>query len=301
MRLEIERGDQNVSIGYFQSVAYAYLAQPSQVAACPADRAGRRAVEDKYFQQTFMLQLFELERINNFRQAIDLISEYIERYPTAEENGVYRLRQIEYHRLLGDDVSPDDLQPFIDGKHGDAASKQAKALQWFYASPNRALVGLNANGGGRLFIDGKEIVAGDHPFNLFVNGVELGSGAHTLAAEVRYTRQDAWLVASVRTHDGLIATGPGTEAARNVPADWMTSSAQGNWLAVNMQQIPRGVPDAPYIGGIPNAFVLMQSKAYPVTAQDWGYYRDTGYFRVKFNAPVEDWPTFAPIMTGLER
>ena len=54
------------------------------------------------------------------------------------------------------------------------------------------------------------------------------------------------------------------------------------------------------IGGVPNAFVLMQSKAYPVTAQDWGYYRDTGYFRVKFDAPIETWPDFAPIMTGLE-
>ncbi|MFH0907595.1 MAG: glycoside hydrolase family 172 protein [bacterium] len=301
-RLEIERGDQNVSIGHFQSIAYAYLAQPSQVAECPADRATRRAVEDRYAQQTFMLQLFELERINNFQQAIDLIAEYIERHPDAEENGVYRLRRLEYRRLLGETVTPEAMQPFIDGRHGDAAAKQAKVLQWFYAEPNRALVGLNANGGGRLFIDGKEVVSGDHPFNLFVNGVELGDGPHMMAAEVQYTRQDAWLVASIRTHDGLVATGPNTEATRLAKADWASnSSASESWVPVTMQQIPRGVPDAPFIGGVPNAFVLMQSKAYPVSAQDWGYHRDTGYFRVKFEAPIKGWPSFAPIMTGLDR
>ncbi len=299
--LEIERGDQNVSVGHFQSVAYAYLAQPSPVAACPQDRKDRRAVADNFSRQTFMLQLFELERINNFEKAKDLIAEYIERYPGAEENGVYQLRSLEYRRLLGEAVAPEEYQPFVAGKFGAAAAQQAKILTWLYGAPNRALVGLNSNGGGKLFIDGKEIVAGDHPFNLFVNGVELGGGPHILAAQVTYQRQDAWMHAAIRTQSGLVGTGPGTESSRTLKSDWTTNPEQDTWLPVTMQQIPRGVPDAPYLGGVPNAFVLMQSKAYAVAAQDWGYYRDTGYFRLKFTMPIEGWPTFAPIMTGLDR
>ena len=56
----------------------------------------------------------------------------------------------------------------------------------------------------------------------------------------------------------------------------------------------RGTPDAPMIGGIPNAFVLLPSKAFAIRAQDWGYYQGKSYFRVDFTTPLTGSPAFTP-------
>lgn len=301
LRVQIERGDQNVSYAWFQSTAYAYLSTPASVARVPADRNARRAVEERYNRQTTMLQLLELERMNNLQQCIDLLSEYRERYPDAEENATYALRTLEYRRLLGESVSDTEYQPFLDGQHGQAAAEQAKLLQWYRAEPNRALVGMNVNGKARLFLNGQEVMSGDQPYALQVAGVSLGTGPHHLAAQVEWQRQDAWFMAAVITANGFAGTGPGSHGIRNAPADWRTGPVSEAWQLMGGRDSARGVPDAPFIGGVPNAFPLMQAKCYPVSVADWGYYRGTAYYRMDFPAPLTTSPDFAARMTGLAK
>jgi hypothetical protein len=301
LKVQIERGDQNVSHGWFQSTAFAYLQAPGPVAAVPADRAARRAVEERYQRQTTMLQLLELERMNNYQQAIDLLAEYRERFPDAEENATYALRTLEYRRLLGEDVPEAEYLPFLDGRQGAAAAEQAKLLQWFRAAPNRALVGMNVNGQARLFLNGQEVLSGDQPYALQVAGVTLGDGPQQLAAQVEWRRQDAWFMAAVMTTNGFAGTGPGSRGIRAAPADWRTGPLTDAWQLMGGRDSARGVPDAPFIGGVPNAFPLMQAKAYPVGAADWGYYRGTAYYRMDFQAPLTTWPDFAVRMTGLAK
>ena len=301
IHVEIERGDQNVSHAYFQSVAYAYLAAPTAVLPCTLDR-NRRAVEDPNFQRTLMVQLIELERMNNFGKAADLAAEYVEHFPKSEAAGVLQFRILEYRRLLGGNITDADYRPFLEGKYGAEAVSQAKLLKWFYEEPNRVLVGLNVNGGGRLFCDGKEILSGDHPMRLFVTGMELNLGPHTLSAEVEWHRQDAWYQVGLRTHDGVTGSGPGTFGSLKPPTNWQLCAIDPKqWQKLGLPDIPRGVPDAPYIGSMPNAFVLLQSKTYPLSAPDWGYYHGNAYFRTDFSLPLAGWPAFARQVTGLER
>ena len=288
--------------GWFQSVAYSYLNQPMPVLAVGADRSARRAVEHPHDRATLMLQLSELERANDFRGALHLVEEYLERYAGAEEEGVLRLRHLEYRRFLGDAIGDAELAPFLAGEHGEAAKAQAEQLAWMYAEPNRALVGLNANGRARLFLNNQLVLSGDHPYHWFVAGVELTNGVQHLAAQVDFQRGDPWLQAGIRTRDGVAGFGPGTMAARTVDAAWRTMPAQPPaWEAVGIRQIPRGVPDAPYIGGIPHAFILLASKTYPITGFDWQYYKGAYYFRQDFDAPVQKWPAYSRTMTGLIR
>ena len=288
--------------GYFQSVAYWYLEKPSPVHAVPVNRDGRRAVENPTDKDTFMLQLVELERMNDFHSAIRSIDEYIERYPDSEELGVYRLRKIEYRRLLGEEITQPDYAPFLNGEFGEEAAKQAKILEWYYGDAKRALIGMNVNGKGRLILDGKTLMAGDHPYYLFVIGSELAPGKHRLAAQVEFQRNEPWVQIGVRMHDGVAATGPGSKSSQQAPTDWKTSDASGpEWYSIGLRDVPRGVPDAPYLGGIANAFVLIQSKSYPIRALDWGYHRGTMQFREDFTVPINGWPEFSTIMTGLDK
>ena len=303
-RMEFERmtGEQSAAPvrGYFQSTAYFYLDRPTAVHSVPAERAARRAVEDPNHRTTFMLQLVELERMNDFRSAARATEEYIERYPDAEENGVYRLRQLEYRRLLGEEVSDRDYQPFLEGTHGQEAQRQARLLNWFYQSTNRVLAGMNVNGKGTLYLNGLQVLAGDHPYMLYVTGLELTDTICAMAAEVEWQRQDPWVQAGIRTHSGVAGTGPGTYSTRTPGPHWKTGSVVAPpWHVTGIRDVPRGVPDAPYLGGIPNAFILLQSKSYPVRGLDWMYYRGATYYREDARLPLKGWPAFSIEMTGL--
>lgn len=298
----IERGDQNVSKGYFRSVTYAYLAAPSAAPGLPADAAQLAPPEHPLFRQTFMLQLTELERMNNFAEALALCREYVRRFPGAEENGVCELRALEYRRLLGEALPAADYQPFLDGKHGPLAAEQAKLLVWFHEKPGRALVGLNANGKTRLFLDGNPVLAGDHPYNLFVGGVELADGPHALCAEATMMRAEPWVLMGVRTHGGVAGTGPWTKSTRQPAPTWNATAGDTTaWSTTLPNNVLRGTPDAPMIGGIPNAFVLLPSKVFGIRAEDWGYYQGKGCFRVDFTTPLDGMPDFTPQVTGLPR
>jgi hypothetical protein len=297
--MEIERGDQNVSVGHFRSVAYAYLDKPRPAKPAPP-RDERRAEESVYARQTTMIQLFELERMNNFRKAYDLLAEYQERYPQAPENGLFKLRQLEYRRLQGLQVGTEEYRPFVDGVFGPQAAEEAALLTWFYEDPSRAIVGAYANGEEKLYLNGKDIVTADHPFKLFTAKAELTPGAQLLTGRLTWRRDGAWFMAGVRTHNGFVGSGPDTEATRTAPAAWASDpSPLATWSNLPIREIHRGVPDAPMVGGIPNAMVLMQSKAYPLSAPDWAYYRDTVYYRIKFTTPLDGWPSFSRKMTGL--
>jgi len=288
--------------GYFESTAYLYLEKPTSVAPCPVDRNARRAVESPNDQKTFMLQLVELERSNDFEAAIRAIQQYIEKYPGSDELGVYRLRMLEYRRLLGENIMTVDYESFRSGAEGQAAQEQVKLLDWFYESENRAIVGLSVNGKGKLFLDGRMILNGDHPFYLFTAGIELAPGMHQLAAQVDFQRDSPWLQAGIRTHHGITGTGPGTSSSIQESEGWKTEPVTNlNWHRIGIRDVPRGVPDAPFIGGIANAFILVQSKSYPASAPDWIYYRKTGFFREDFSIPLTGWPAFSIPMTGLQK
>ena len=305
--MDIERGDldqqgiKNGIRGTFQSVTFAYLDQPTGVTPCFRDRQQRRAPFDRYARQTFMLQLFELERMNNFGPAHDLITEYMQTYPGAEENGIYKLRQLEYRHLLGEKLTADDYKPFVVGQHGLAAAEQARILTWFHESTNRALIGMCANGDGIAYLDGQKAVTGDHPFQLFVTGIELTPGPHVLAAQVTMKRAEPWIQMSVLTSHGLAGSGLDTLQTQTPDVHWNTGQADpAAWKPTRGQCLLRGTPDAPFIGGVPNAFPLLQSKAYSIRLDDWGYVQGTAYFRLNFNSPLAGWPHAAAI-TGLDR
>ncbi len=296
-----ERGDRNVSRGYFQTVAYAYLRAPTAVSPVPAEAAARRAVENPVHTPTLMLQLVELERMNDFAGARALLAETLERQPDSADAGLWRLRDLEYRRLAGETIVEDAYQPFLDGQHGPAAAEQAKLITWFHAAPNRALVGLYASGDAAVFLDGKPVLQGDSPLQLFVAVVELPDGPHQLAASCGFKRGDAWLQLGVRTRDGLAGSGTHSWVTRAPGNDWQTRTDLAGWIQPTLRESPRGVPDAPIIGGTANAFILVQSKAYPLIAPDWGYYRDTFYFRNDFALPLQGWPAHAGDFSGLPR
>lgn len=302
LRMTIERGDRNVSHAWFQSVAFAYLDEPTAVQPVPAQRDARRAVENRYDWQDLMLQLTELERMNNFTRAISLIEEYRERIPDAPDLGIYALRAMEYRRLLGETITAEQMAPFITGEHGPEAAAQAKLLDWFYANPHRALLGLNANSQAQMYFNGEAVARAEHPFAWTVIGKEISDGPAALCADATMIRQEPWVQLGLRTHSGFAGSGRDTKRARRVAGSWNALNGdQTEWKPVPNPDLLRGTPDAPFIGSIANAFVLFGSKSYSVRSEDWAYHQGRGYFRMDLNLPLNGWPAQSREITGLAR
>ncbi|MCZ7591971.1 MAG: DUF2961 domain-containing protein [Kiritimatiellae bacterium] len=302
LRMTIERGDRNVSHAWFQSVAFAYLDEPTVVQPVPPNRNDRRAVENRFDWQDVMLQLTELERMNNFERAIALIDEYGERFPDAPDLGVYALRKLEYRRLLGENISAEEMAPFLTGERGPQAQEQAKLLDWFYAKPNRVLVGINANSQAQLYFNGEAVARTDHPLAWVVVGKEADGSSAVVAADATMIRQEPWVQLGLRTHDGFAGSGIGTKRARRISGAWNAETGdQTQWKPVPNPDLLRGTPDAPFIGSVANAFILFGSKSYSVRSEDWAYYQGRGYFRMDIPLPLDGWPAQAREITGLER
>lgn len=288
--------------GVFQSVAYLYLDRPTPVAPVPTAATDRLAVADPFYPTTLLIQLLELERANDFTGALRMVQEYLERFPDAEDAGVYALRALEYRRWLGESIAADEMAEFLDGTHGASAQAQAQLLAWFYDDPGRALLAMNVNGFGQLYLNGRTVLTGDHPYQLFVTGVELEPGTHQLAAQVEMRRHEPWFQAGLRTHTGVAGTGMNTLSSLTLETGWRTATVQPpRWHAIGIRDIPRGAPDAPYVGGEANAFILIQSKTYPVRALDWGYHQGVSYYRQDLVLPLAGWPAFSLDMTGLTK
>jgi hypothetical protein len=299
-RLVFERGHGNESQGIFQSTAFAYLTQPGAVRPCPSEREKLRAPPDPLDRPNCMLKLIELERMNNFRSAMDYIAAYLERNPEAPEAGVLMLRAIEYGRLMGDSRIDAAYQPFIDGVHGPEAASQAKLLKWFYEKPERALVGVWTSGDSQVFLDGNQILVGGDVRGPAVVGVEIKEGHHVLAAVLKPGPNPQWMQLGIRTHLGVAGTGPGSVCTARPGDGWTSHDVDTSaWFKYANTGIHEGPPVLPHIEGVPNAFVLLSSKVYALAPRGGAGSGSNAYFRAEFRSPLIGWPEFSSILTGL--
>lgn len=292
-RMDFERGDRNVSAGWLRSAAYLYLAEPQTVPDSAA-RTDREAEDNPFEPYSLMVQLFELERSYDFRGAIHLIDEWLERYPDTEYAGVLRLRRLEYERHLGMPVTGADYGPFLEGAHGDSAREQARLLSWFHEEPNRYLVGACINASGTVSVNDEALLRRFHPLQLNVAGIELPPGEHVLKAEVTPIRGRAWpwVQMGIRGHDGVAATGPGRTRVLRERGDETPAR----------NDVMRGPPqDETYVNAQPNAFILLQSDAFGVRASDWDWHQDRVTMMVEFDTEQLEEAPFMWEVLGLPR
>jgi len=102
----------------------------------------------------------------------------------------------------------------------------------------------------------------------------------------------------VRTHDGVEGTGPETLTTLSALPNWISGPAAGAPWAPIERGIAKGPPNSPYVGGVPNAFVLLQSRAYGVSSDEWVNKNGTAYFRHDFQLPLQGFPRSAQELTG---
>jgi hypothetical protein len=263
LNVTFERGPDHASKGWFESVGYFYLSEPSPVFSDLRTVADRYQPPDSMDEATFMLQVLDLERLGDFSGARSRVREFMERYPDTDARHVLALRLIGYdEKVHGIEAVRDRYAAVANATEHSSAQRQAQLLLWMHEEPNRALLGAYCNAQTRVYLDGKPIVQADHPKHLFVLPLTISPGHHTMVLESRWTRLSPWVQVYLRTVTSDIFS--------SVDGNWRwTKSPTGNihdpdyndsaWEPV--RRSGKGPPQDPLFEATPNAFVGMQSIA----------------------------------------
>ena len=261
-RMIFERGPDNASSGWLESVAYYYLDQPRPAPAAILTPQERRPPEDQFGQATIMLELFNYERFGDYDGARLYIDRFLEKYSGFPFAGMLRLRQAAYvermqgfqgAKLLYEKISATDTNV--------AVQQQAQFLLWFQEKPTHSLLGVYCNTGTRIYLDGQFLGEAGSPERMHVIRLELRSGRHVLALQSQYHPYPDWVQAYLRTHTGDIFTTTAWKHRVNPTGAWTQPDYNdADWVTVGGTGC-KGPPEEPYIWVEPNAFVDMQSKA----------------------------------------
>ena len=257
-----ERGPENASHGFMESVAYYYQDRPGSAMYTLGTAADREAPSDPFAEATIMTDLANYERLNDYQGAEDYIDEFVERHPAFPFVPVLRLRQIAYHEQMnGFEATRPEYERFMASETNAVALEQAKLLLWFHESPSNALLSLYANMRSRAFLDGQELCGVEKSDRMAVVGVTVGPGKHELALQASWQSYPSWVQGALRTHSGYVNSEPSWKYSFNPSGSW-GSVEYDDAVWPSMGKLgAKGPPEEPYIWVEPNAFVDMQSKA----------------------------------------
>lgn len=280
-----ERGPNHASQGWMESVAFYYMAQPSQAYARLGTPAQRRPPPDNLSRATLMTEIWNYERLRDFKGANEYIDRYLENYPNFPFADVLRLRQTAYaERVEGFEAVRPAYEQFASSTN-ELARQYANTLLWFHQSPSNALVAGFANARTKLFLDNKIIGESGDPERIMVGGVQVGPGRHVLAMELlQYKPYPNWAQMILRTHQGDIFTTPDWKIAFNPAPGWLNPDYDDrSWQSVG--GVTKGPPEEPYIWVTPDPIVdIVKAGGLGMTV-DWADHQKTVVYRTVFDLP----------------
>lgn len=282
-----ERGPDQNSHGWMESVAFYYMDQPKPAFARLGSVEGRAPPTDPMEPATLMTELWNYERYNDYGGAREFIDRYLQKHPDFPLASVLRLRQIAYdEKMNGFLATKAAYEKFIAAETNDMALNYARMLVNFQTNPSNAILIAYANTDAKVFLDGKMVGEAGDAARTMAWPVTLASGTHVLAVAARWKPYPDWLQMGLRTHHGLVVSAP----------DWKFDfQHQGHWAQVDYDDRTwravggigvKGPPEEPYIWVEPTPFVDMQSKAVGLrTSREWPDKKGYVVFRKTFVVP----------------
>lgn len=280
--VSFEFGDANRAAGYMSGVGYWYQSSPSpaRTPAVPAER--RFPPRNNVEKAAIMAQLFELERIGHYREAIERCLVLGERYSAAGLQDILGLRAAAYRELLGDDKKSNEAYAMYVKSGQEAVARQASDLVWRNEGRNNALLLSHINGAGKVYLDGVLVFKGGHPLQLSSTRIELAPGPHEISVEVMAKWPSPWLRLSLQTGTTNLQTDATWVASKKKPKSWPRIISSDGWTNVKTRALP---PWMQYWNFAPNAFVDAQAGRRFLRHQDSWDIGEIVFFSKRFVVP----------------
>ncbi len=273
-------GDANQTDGYMSAAVYWYQDKPVAANSGIPTLEQRLVQRNPVARQAFMAELFELERLNLYKEAARRCFEYARMYPHDWDTEIIYLRGHMYRNKNINASREDRIQIIKEEKkelQSDEAKRQAEILDWYYRSLTNVIAGFHVNGDFAFYINGQLISNSAHPLTLDIRQLTLSPETYHLTAKVTATRQRPWLRACIRTANGDIHTDATWQVTHNRPSDWpIANDPEIDWQPTRTIVVP---PWMGYWTFSPNAFIDMQAGSHFIRPKgDWNIGR-TVYFR----------------------
>ncbi len=285
--MQFERGPNHASRGWFESVAFYYLAAPAAADSALDTPAWRAPPPDPQLAPaTIMPEINNLERLGDFQGAADfvrLVNETMPQYPFLPS---LQLRLLAYaERDQGWAAVKPQVEAFLAATTNDVARRQAEDWLWFEASPSNALLGVYCNMRAQVFLDGRHIAQCGDPERMQFFRVTLTPGPHALAVQSVFQPMVPWVQVALRSHQGDFRSNNQWKSAYTPAGRWAdVEFNDSGWdLVGGLEDQSKGPPEEPYIFLEPHPFVDLQAHARTLRpAGDWTDPNVTAVMRYTF-------------------
>ncbi|HIE10788.1 MAG TPA: DUF2961 domain-containing protein [Kiritimatiellae bacterium] len=259
IRMVFERGPDNASRGWFESMCFYYLDSPRESGGRICDGGECATPDDGLWNATLMSELLNYERLGDFGAAVQRIEDLLAAVPDFPFADVLRARAAAYRELMGRAECVPVLQKILRATSSGLARSQIKDFLWLRSSLSNALLGVYCNTRVRVFLDGKMLAEEEDARRMHFIRVTLTPGEHVVAVQAARHPYPDWVQVCLRTVEGDVGTGPSWRYRFQPEGDWADPDFDDSqWEAVGGTGV-KGPPEAPYLWLEPNIFVGMQS------------------------------------------
>ncbi len=283
LQARIERGPDNASRGFMESVAYYYLDTPQAADSQLGNAVFRSPPQDALAGATVMTEINEFERLGDRRGAREYIGMILEAAPTYPYADILRLRLLAYEAEEQGYPAVAERVATLAASTNALVAQQAQDLQWFHADPSHALLGAYCNTPTEVVLDGQKLGTAGDPQRFTFHRVVLQPGRHALSLRARHREYPYWVLATVKTHQGLTGTGPDWRVGYPTGLEWASAAFDdASWSLIGGAKQGKGPPEEPYVFLEPHAVPGMQSASRGIWDAQWTDKAKLAVFRKTF-------------------
>ncbi len=283
--MEFERGPDNASHAFFESVAWYYLREPQAADSMRLSPAWRRTPADPRLDPLdAMTAVWNAERFGDWQGARD---EWALRLAAgAKERRMGEFRLALYDQLLAG-ATPDDvfLAPWL--ADADPAVQEAAGILRRERFGEGVTALLYANMPAELFIDGKSVLRAGDPAAAAVVSIDPPTpGPHSVAIRTAIQSYPDWVLLALRQGAWSAGTAPDWKFTFDPPEDAVSPDFDDSaWPVVGGTGV-KGPPEEPYVQVAPDPWIGMQSRAIGIRpAGDKPEHDGTVVYRTKIVFP----------------
>ena len=259
--MEFERGPEQASQAYFESVGWAYLDAPQTADTMRLRSEDRAAPQDRRLDPgVVMTAVWNHERFGDWQGARDELAARLRRHGAQYPPAVRRMLEFRlalYDERLG---GADPLAGFL--ADGDPDVRAAAERIRRHREEGLALAVFYANMPARLYLDGREVMQAGHPERLEAALLDLPPGRHVLAIQAPRQRYPDWVLLALRKGEWFAGTDPSVWRYAFDPAgDWAAADFDDTgWPVIGGTGV-KGPPEEPFIWVQPEPYLDMAARA----------------------------------------
>ena len=261
--MEFERGPDNASHAFFESVAWYYLRTPQKADSMRLAPSWRRTPADPRLDPLdAMTAVWNAERFGDWQGARD---EWALRLRagakdwSAADRRMGQLRLALYDEKLAGTVTPDLLDPWLADK--DPVVRRAAEILGKERTGEGVTALLYANMPAEVFLDGESILLAEGSDTIAVESLSPTPGPHVIAIRTALQSYPDWVLLALRKGDWFAGTSPDWKFAFNPPEEAVQPDWDDSAWPVTGGTGVKGPPEEPYVMVAPDPWLGMQSRA----------------------------------------